>query len=333
MSSIPNRLYIYGDDSTNHSNFFPIEMNHNSKMVRSMCTTYDCSNHRDLFSSSPSFSCYQNSHVASSSFGFNNSHMLNHMMRRNIDYVSGTDYFPIKDNPHLTRVSFTQTITNRYSSIAPVNTLDAVQYDIERVKRAMDSKPNIWNPNLHPPNFLHKQCQILTPEPLNVIFPCQNSADRQHLNFFSLSSKHNHDQNICHDDRSLKKVSKPTVFSKQTNDYIDCEKNEKNDDDQYDGRTHSLPYEKYGPYTCPKCNGVFNTSQQFAAHMSSHYKGETNKERDQRLRARNKKKYRKLNPEVSGGSQKMKPEDRVNSGRRNDGETIQNLGIVKEEIV
>ncbi|CAL9223478.1 unnamed protein product [Arabidopsis halleri] len=26
---------------------------------------------------------------------------------------------------------------------------DAVQYDIERVKRAMDAKPNIWNPILH----------------------------------------------------------------------------------------------------------------------------------------------------------------------------------------
>ncbi|EFH60397.1 hypothetical protein ARALYDRAFT_900234 [Arabidopsis lyrata subsp. lyrata] len=211
MSSIPNMLYIYGDDSTNHCDFFPIKMNHNYKMVRSMFTTYDCSNHRDLFSSSP-FSAYQNSHVSSSFFGFNNSHMPNHMMRRNIDYVSGTDYFPIKDNPHLTRVSFTQTITNRYSSIAPANTVDAVQYDIEHVKRAMDSKPNIWNPILHPPNFLDKQCQILTPEPLNVIFPHQNSVDRQHLNFFSLSSKHNHDQNICHESQSLKKVPKPTIF-------------------------------------------------------------------------------------------------------------------------
>ncbi|CAN6905281.1 unnamed protein product [Brassica oleracea] len=51
----------------------------------------------------------------------------------------------------------------------------------------------------------------------------------------------------------------------------------------------NLPYEKYGPYTCPKCNSVFNTSKKFAAHMSSHYKNETKKERDERYRARIKK--------------------------------------------
>ncbi|KAL9299852.1 hypothetical protein AtNW77_Chr2g0236221 [Arabidopsis thaliana] len=52
--------------------------------------------------------------MSSSFFGFNNSHMPYHMMRRNIDYVFGTDYLPINDNIRVTRVSFTQTITNRY---------------------------------------------------------------------------------------------------------------------------------------------------------------------------------------------------------------------------
>ncbi|ANM61789.1 C2H2-like zinc finger protein [Arabidopsis thaliana] len=299
-------------------------MNHNSKMIRSMFTTSDFSNHRDLFSSSPSFSCYQNSHVSSSSFGFNNSQV----MRRNIDYVSSTDYLPIKDNPHLTRVSFTQTITNRYSSIVPTNSLDAVQYDIELVKRAMDSKPNIWNPVFYPPNFLGKQCEILNPEPLNVIFPHQNSGDRQYLNMFSLSSKHNHDQNVFHEGRSSTKIPKPTMSIEKTTEYIDCEENEKSDDAQYDGRIHSLPYKKYGPYTCPKCNSIFDTSQKFAAHMSSHYKSETNKERAQRFRARNKRKYRKLNLEVYGESQKIKQEDGVHNDGRSDDKPIQHHKIL-----
>ncbi|CAN7076227.1 unnamed protein product [Brassica oleracea var. botrytis] len=70
----------------------------------------------------------------------------------------------------------------------------------------------------------------------------------------------------------------------------------------------NFPYEKYGPYTCPKCNSVFNTSKKFAAHMSSHYKNETKKERDERYRARIKNKYHKLSSNIHGGSKKIKLE-------------------------
>ncbi|XP_010445898.1 PREDICTED: uncharacterized protein LOC104728641 [Camelina sativa] len=101
---------------------------------------------------------------------------------------------------------------------------------------------------------------------------------------FSLSSKQNH---VPQDRRSLKKILKPT-------NTFDSEEDKKSGDDEYDGRTHSIPREKNGPYICPKCNEVFDTSQKFAAHMSLHYKSETNNERAQRLRARNKRKYRKF---------------------------------------
>lgn len=67
-----------------------------------------------------------------------------------------------------------------------------------------------------------------------------------------------------------------------------------NQHEKDDGRTHSLPYKKYGPYICPKCEGVFNISQTFAAHMWSHYKHESNAERDKRLAARYKKKNLRL---------------------------------------
>ncbi|QCE05703.1 hypothetical protein DEO72_LG9g3814 [Vigna unguiculata] len=64
---------------------------------------------------------------------------------------------------------------------------------------------------------------------------------------------------------------------------------------KYDGRIHSNPHKKNGPYTCPKCKGVFETSQRFASHVSSiHYKFESKIERKKRLMAR----YYKRNPRV-----------------------------------
>jgi len=59
------------------------------------------------------------------------------------------------------------------------------------------------------------------------------------------------------------------------------------DENEYDGRMHSNPYKKNGPYTCPKCECVFETSQRFAAHVSSrHYKYETKSERKKRMMAK-----------------------------------------------
>ncbi|XP_058772790.1 uncharacterized protein LOC131646857 [Vicia villosa] len=58
-----------------------------------------------------------------------------------------------------------------------------------------------------------------------------------------------------------------------------------------DGRTHSLPHKKYGPYTCPKCYQVLATSQKFASHVTSnHYKFESPKERKKRCMSRTNKK-------------------------------------------
>ncbi|KAF5471303.1 hypothetical protein F2P56_011746 [Juglans regia] len=76
---------------------------------------------------------------------------------------------------------------------------------------------------------------------------------------------------------------------------VDTDISEDEDDEiEGDGRTHSLPYKKYGPYTCPKCKGVFDTSQSFAAHIGSHYKYETSEERRKRLAARRRRKNLRL---------------------------------------
>ncbi|GAB2276967.1 hypothetical protein Dimus_011675 [Dionaea muscipula] len=47
-------------------------------------------------------------------------------------------------------------------------------------------------------------------------------------------------------------------------------------------RHRSHPYVKYGPYTCPKCENQFKTSQSFAAHTAIHYMGEQLDEKKKR---------------------------------------------------
>ncbi|KAJ0254271.1 C2H2-like zinc finger protein [Hirschfeldia incana] len=166
----------------------------------------------------------------------------------------------------------------------------------------------MWNrPTFNPPTVFDKNCGISNPTPLNVI-PHQDSSYRQHLDMFSSSSKHDHELHVLQEGQSSRKSPKPSKPHKTTNDNYNSNKDGRSEDVQYDGRTHSLPYEKYGPYTCPKCNGVFDTSQKFAAHMSSHYKNETNNERDERYRARIRNKYRKLSNNIHGGSKKIKLE-------------------------
>lgn len=329
MSSIPNGLNSYGDDTMNLHGSIPIQTNssfrnHESNMVRSMFITSDHTNHHGLFSSSPALNCYQDSHVSSSSFGFNNSHLA-YQMRNNM--VSNVlDYFPINNNPHFSQVSITQTITNRYSAIVPTSSLITAQNEYGR---AMN--PNILSPSFSPPNFIEKQCEILNPTPLNTIFPHQNSVFPRNLDLFSFPPKHQHVPNRP----PAKKRSKPTIYFEEIFDGFDHE-----EDGEYDGRTHSLPYEKYGPYTCPKCNSVFDTSQKFAAHISSvHYKNESIKERAKRFNARIKRRFRKTNQKSHGESQEIQPEDRFveesggNDNIVSDIEAFQHHLIVKEEPI
>jgi len=66
-----------------------------------------------------------------------------------------------------------------------------------------------------------------------------------------------------------------------------------------DGRIHSLPHNKHGPYTCSKCNKMITTSQKFAAHVASHYKAESEEERKKRYMSKFRKRpdlrFQKLN--------------------------------------
>lgn len=80
----------------------------------------------------------------------------------------------------------------------------------------------------------------------------------------------------------------------------DSEETEEDNHDSNDGRTHSLPHQKHGPYTCPKCNLVFQISQSFASHVLGHYKHETAAERRRRYIAKYKKKGLQLTQSSHG---------------------------------
>jgi hypothetical protein len=115
------------------------------------------------------------------------------------------------------------------------------------------------------------------------------------------------------------KVLIPGNTKSTTSDDDDHHHEDETDDDhdQDDGRTHSLPYKKYGPYTCPKCRGVFYTSQSFAAHMGSHYKHESSDERRRRQEAKNKRKNLRLGQ--FGGGLTALPVSFKTPGKRNGG--------------
>ncbi|XP_045830776.1 GATA zinc finger domain-containing protein 18-like [Trifolium pratense] len=53
-------------------------------------------------------------------------------------------------------------------------------------------------------------------------------------------------------------------FGDGSNNRKKKKKNKKNVDD---GKLRSLPYKKYGPYTCPTCKIVLTTSQKYANHV------------------------------------------------------------------
>ncbi|KAL5765101.1 hypothetical protein ACOSQ2_017695 [Xanthoceras sorbifolium] len=100
----------------------------------------------------------------------------------------------------------------------------------------------------------------------------------------------NLEQNPSLDQLGIMNLQYPNLGKPSTHQTSHTNNNNFEDDHRYDGRTHSLPYKKYGPYNCPRCKGVFPSSQAFAGHMWSHYKYESSAERKRRLAARNKKK-------------------------------------------
>lgn len=133
-----------------------------------------------------------------------------------------------------------------------------------------------------------------------------------------------HDHHFQNPSNPLKDLIPGNTKSTTSDDDHDHHEDEI-DHDQGDGRTHSLPYKKYGPYTCPKCRGVFYTSQSFAAHMGSHYKHESSDERRRRQEAKNKRKKFRL-VQLGGGLTAL-PVSFKTRGKRNGGRSVHKKAV------
>ncbi|RYQ95257.1 hypothetical protein Ahy_B08g090324 [Arachis hypogaea] len=64
--------------------------------------------------------------------------------------------------------------------------------------------------------------------------------------------------------------------------------------DGEDGRIQNLPYKKNRPYSCSKCMLVFEISQKFVAHISSHYKPKSKAQRNKRQMAKMMRRSKKM---------------------------------------
>ncbi|EOA15194.1 hypothetical protein CARUB_v10028582mg [Capsella rubella] len=357
MSSNPNMFNIDGDHFINHGELFPLQMNQNSRMFRSMFTTDDHMNYENFFASTPYFSSYQNSQISSSSFPFS------------IGSVSRARYFPnnifdsvqheidrvnLLNPPPISLVYPDQDPAaprqfSAHYSVAPRHT-GPPQYsaaphyyaslDHPVVPQHFAIPPHLTSPHhfatprhsIAPNNsatphlfvsphhiaaphrsnmfsFSANDNHILNPSPIRVVYPDQDPTAPHHFRdpHYSTATPHSADPHhftTPHQFTAPHHFGAPDHFaaldhldifsSSSSGNHLSQEEDEESDDDEYDGRTHSIPCKKKGPYTCPKCNCVFDTSQKFSAHMLFHYKSETSKEKDRRLRARNKKKYRKF---------------------------------------
>ena len=155
-----------------------------------------------------------------------------------------------------------------------------------------------------------KSEEVLAPEPLRAYFPKPNELQDP-------SDQNPPQKNTILQNPHLNESSSnpPLGASNSANTNVSNAAADASDEIEGDGRTHSLPCKKYGPYTCPKCKGVFKTSQFFAAHMvSAHYKTETKDERRKRLAA--KYKGKKLRLVQSSGGLTVVPESFIAPRKR-----------------
>lgn len=113
-------------------------------------------------------------------------------------------------------------------------------------------------------------------------------AQFSHSNVSSSSSPvHNNDEDVINIDDNHH-VAGLSQSHEPPSDGDASVKKKKNVDD---GRIHSLPHKKYGPYTCSKCYQVLATSQKFASHVTSnHYKFDSVEEKRKRYISKIRKK-------------------------------------------
>ncbi|EXB29005.1 hypothetical protein L484_018421 [Morus notabilis] len=149
-----------------------------------------------------------------------------------------------------------------------------------------NTKYEEFNTHVQESNYIIGDNTSSDPQPLSVYFPHETKRP---------IPTDNHDFYESRDFPFTEYCSRYNrVFHDQGENNISDQDDDDEDNFMGDGRTHSLPYKKYGPYTCPRCKGVFTTSQTFAAHVGSHYKSESAEERRKRHLAKYGKKHLRL---------------------------------------
>jgi|UniRef100_B9GYK7 hypothetical protein len=127
---------------------------------------------------------------------------------------------------------------------------------------------------------------VLNPEPLSVYAPPGISrAQNPNLNLGQ-----NHNLETSQLDIDQVRINPRDEARDIPNNQSSTSSEDEEEMGLNDGVTHSLPHQKYGPYICPRCKKICETSQTFAAHMLTHYRVENKEQRKRRLAAKNKKK-------------------------------------------
>ncbi|KAJ0084385.1 hypothetical protein Patl1_29889 [Pistacia atlantica] len=232
-------------------------------------------------------------------FPFPNQLIMNHSFNQNEEPVHDF-YLPYFSQSHSSSIPSKISI----ETLEPFQNVNYLQNPTQNHNQSNPDNFLDLNADLHP-NTMMKTEAIVDPSPMNFAFVAEN----------------NNNQNQNPPQEQLNKFVSNTPTRVHQNDCIVISDDEEDGDFGKDGRTHSLLHKKFGPYICPKCKEVFQTSQFFAAHVSAaHYRFETKAQRNRRLAAKfkNKKDFEVVHssegitlvPETAGGggkSMKKKP--------------------------
>ncbi|KAJ4724129.1 C2H2-like zinc finger protein [Melia azedarach] len=193
-------------------------------------------------------------------------------------------------------------------------------------------------PFFHPYHHQNRPLNPRTPRIFYLDDHAKANGDGMVLDSKQINTSINMGKNPVHD-RNPRQNSNPDKeqcnINIQNPNFSESIRNQ-NQNEPYDGRTHSLPFKKYGPYKCPKCSGEFDVSQTFAAHMWSHYKNETSAERKKRLAERYKKINLRLPVQPGDGvaiaSESLNEEMKVHTRKRKNRGEGKSEDEVKDEV-
>ncbi|XP_056862774.1 uncharacterized protein LOC130510460 [Raphanus sativus] len=197
----------------------------------------------------------------------------------------------------------TPTISNMYDHVmVPTNNMVTSQNGHDRGKRVITSGQTDWN---HSPNVFGKVTPTISNMYDHVMVPTNNMVTSQ-----------NGQERVITSDPT---IHPPNVFNNQWKtfypepiDYTKVDTSDNGGENKY--RTQSIPNEKYGTYTCPKCHSPFDITPMISAARMElvHASNETSEDKEKGPSAETKKRSREQNhPDVNGKARKIESDDNV----------------------